>query len=367
MLLPVLGLVFVGLVVGLIMCLAVLHLGPKRGWIDQAGGEAHKAHAQPVVNAGGVAIFWTVVLPIAAVLIAVWAAPASVWPEALSIHVPGLRSQSLGAGLVLGAMLVMHVLGVIDDRRRLGPWSKLGVMLLTAALLAVAADVRVLHVLDQFGPAGYIASVALSVLWIVVVINAFNFLDNMDGLSAGVAMILAGLYLIVTLAGGQWFVAGVCALLAGTLLAFLCFNLPPARLFMGDGGSLVVGLLMAVISVRTTYYDPAAGGRHVHAVLMPLVMLAVPLYDFLSVTTVRLAAGASPFRGDQNHFSHRLVRLGLSRPRAVGLIWTCTLATGMSGLVLGWLDQDLALIVGIQALAILAVLALLETGVARRS
>src|SRR5690606_21547949 len=144
-----------------------------------------------------------------------------------------------------------------------------------------------------------------------LIINAFNFLDNMDGLSAGIAMILAGLYLIITLHGGQWFVAGLCALLCGSLLAFLCFNLPPARLFMGDGGSLVVGLLMAIISVRTTYYHPV-GEYYKHGVMMPLIMMAVPLYDLFSVTIVRLSRGTSPFRGDHNHFSHRLVRLGLS-------------------------------------------------------
>lgn len=361
----VLILVLVGLLIGSAMCAAVVHVSNKRGWTDAVGAEAHKQHEHVVPNTGGVAIFWAVILPMIGIMLAAWTVEVPAWPYELQRHMPGLRSETLTAALLLAAMIIMHILGLIDDRRRLGPWSKLGVMALTAALLAAAADMRVLLFLDAYGAPGYLLSVALSVVWIVLVINAFNFLDNMDGLSAGVAMILAGLYLIVTLAGGQWFVAGLCALLCGALLAFLCFNLPPARLFMGDGGSLVVGLLMAIISVRTTYYNPAAIDHHRHGVLMPLIMMAVPLYDFVSVTVVRLRRGSSPFRGDQNHFSHRLVRLGLSKQRAVGLIWLCTLATGMSGLVIGWLEQDMALIVGIQALVILAALALLESGVRR--
>jgi len=365
MLLAVLGLVLVGLLIGSAMCAAVLHVSAKRGWTDAIGAEAHKQHEAVVPNTGGVAIFWAVLLPIVGILLAAWAVPIESWPPELRQHIPGLRSETLAGALLLSAVVIMHVLGLIDDRRRLGPWSKMGVMLLAAALLATAADMRVLLVLDQWGPGGYVLSVLVSVVWIVLIVNAFNFLDNMDGLSAGVAMILAGLYLIITLAGGQWFVAGLCALLCGSLLAFLCFNLPPARLFMGDGGSLVIGLLMAIVSIRTTYYQPEAVDHHRHGVLMPLIMMAVPLYDFVSVTVVRLLRGMSPFRGDHNHFSHRLVRLGLSKQRAVGLIWLCTLATGMSGLVIGWLAKDMALIVGIQALVILAALALLESGVRR--
>lgn len=366
MLLAVLGLVLVGLLIGSAMCAAVLHVSHGRGWIDAIGAETHKQHDVVVPNTGGVAIFWAVILPMIGIMLAAWAVPPEAWPAELAQHIPGLRSETLAVALLLGSVVIMHVLGLIDDRRRLGPGFKMGVMLATATLLAIAADMRVLSFLDnRYGWLGYLVSVVVSVLWIVTIVNAFNFLDNMDGLSAGVAMILAGLYLIVTLAGGQWFVSGMCALLSGSLLAFLCFNLPPARLFMGDGGSLVVGLLMAVISIRTTYYNPIALDHHRHGVIMPLIMMAVPLYDFVSVTVVRLRRGSSPFRGDQNHFSHRLVRLGLSKQRAVGLIWLCTLATGMSGLVIGWLAQDIALIVGIQALVILAALALLESGVKR--
>src|SRR5207253_7517226 len=100
---------------------------------------------------------------------------------------------------------------------------------------------------------GYLPSVTLTVLWIVAITNAFNFLDNMDGLSAGVAAVATTAFLITALLVGQWFVAATLALLLGALVGFLCFNFPPATIFMGDSGSLVIGFILAVLTVRTTF------------------------------------------------------------------------------------------------------------------
>ena len=356
----------VGLVIASAVCVVLLRFSERRGWIDAAGGEAHKRHDRAVANTGGVGIFWAVAIPMVAVFVAAWAVPKGVWPQAIEIHILGLRSQTRAGALLLFAMTFLHMVGLLDDRRTLGPWSKLAAQFLVAGVLVGLADMRILHMLNDYGALGVAISALVSTLWIVLIINAFNFLDNMDGLSGGVAMILCGLYIVITLAGGQWFVAGLCALLAGALAAFLWFNLPPARLFMGDGGSLVVGLLMAIISIRTTYFDPEFGDQRMHALLMPVVMMAVPLYDMISVTLVRTWRGDSPMHADHNHFSHRLVRLGLSRRRAVGIVWLCTLVTGMSGVIIGELRGEVALLAGIQAGSILVLLAMLEMGAHRR-
>jgi UDP-GlcNAc:undecaprenyl-phosphate GlcNAc-1-phosphate transferase len=130
---------------------------------------------------------------------------------------------------------------------------------------------------------------------------------------------------------------------------------------MGDAGSLVVGFLVAFCSVRVTYYDPSMGPAPWWAVFTPLIVLAIPLYDLTSVTLIRLAQGRSPFVGDTQHFSHRLVRKGLSRRAAVMVIYACTLAAGLGGILLGRLTEGwAALLVVAQTLAILLVLALLE-------
>ena len=185
------------------------------------------------------------------------------------------------------------------------------------------------------------------------------------------AIVIAGLYLAATLLAQQWFIASVCALLIGALLGFAVFNFPTAKLYMGDAGSLVVGLLLAIISVRTTYYHwpdptdapgPASGSIDAswYGMLMPIVIMAVPLYDMITVTLIRLRQRRSPFVGDLNHFSHRLVRRGLSKRAAVMVVWMATAATGLGGVMFGSLAPWQALLVASQAAIVVALLARLE-------
>jgi len=348
---------------------AMVRVGRRLGQLDQpmAGGQPHKAHDRPVPNTGGVAIFAAVVLPLLAGLLAAWAAPPSVWQTylpAAAEHIPGIRQQTPLAMAILASVAVLHVIGLIDDRRHLGPGIKLIAQLLVAAVLAGLFDVRIFSFLGELGPIGALGSVTLSVLWIVAIVNAMNMLDNMDGLAGGVGAIAAAVYLAATLIGGQWFVAAAAAILLGSLVGFLVHNVPPARLFMGDSGSMIVGLMLAVISIRTTYFDPHAPGPAAgnwHSLLMPLVVLAVPIYDLVSVCVVRIYQGKSPFRGDLNHFSHRLVARGLSRRAAVAVIWLITLTTALGGITLTHATAWQAILIATQTLAILTLLATLES------
>ena len=195
-----------------------------------------------------------------------------------------------------------------------------------------------------------------------------NFLDNMDGLAAGVTVVAGGLLLVTALHSNQWFVASTLAVLVGTTAGFLVFNVAPAKIFLGDGGSLVIGMTLAVLTIRTTYWEPtiedsSSGGWFV--VLMPLAVLAIPLYDIVSVTLIRCRQGKSPFRGDHQHFSHRLVQRGLSPRRAVFIIWLLTAMTGIIGLLLPSLSPWQAAMAGGQIAVVIGVLILLETGVDR--
>lgn len=364
-----LSMIVVAFLVSAPLTWGLIRVGRRFGRLDAPdapGSGGRKNHQAPTPNIGGIAIFTAIVLPILLGLAAVWGVPASDWRgwfAPATPYLPGLRQQTPMALGVVGALLVIHILGLIDDRKRLGPFLKLGVQLLVAGVLAGFFDVRIFEFLGRsYGTLGVAVCVTLSILWIVIVTNAMNFLDNMDGLSGGVGAICAGLYLAATLLGGQWFVAAAAALLLGGLLGFLTFNFPPAKIFMGDGGSLTVGLLLAIISIRTTYLEPgsAAAPGAWYGVLMPLMVLAIPLYDFTSVTVIRLAQGKSPFVGDRNHFSHRLVRKGLSPRAAVIVIWLCTLAAGIDGIMLGSLPGWQAALAAAQSLTILTVLALLE-------
>ena len=256
----------------------------------------------------------------------------------------------------------MHLLGLRDDRRAMGPFSKLFIQLAITAAFVIYFDVRVLTALDNLLRMGRWPSVVLTVLWIGAITNAFNFLDNMDGLSAGVAAVCTAAFLVTAISIQQWFVAATLSLLLGALLGFLCFNFAPASIFMGDSGSLVIGFILGVLTVRTTFLRHGQEfGAGWYAVFAPLIVLAVPLYDLLVVSAIRISRGRSPFVGDTNHFSHRLVARGMSKRTAVLCIYLVTAATSVAAIILPHTRSPLiAALVFAQTVLILGVVALLE-------
>lgn len=286
--------------------------------------------------------------------------PARAFAERLSDSLPTFWAIVAGA-------IALHVLGLVDDRRALGPILKLAIQLAIAVAVVTLFDVRLLSVLGKWYAWGGAASVTLTVAWIVVITNAMNFVDNMDGLAGGLGMIAALVLMVATIVNGQWFVAASFALLAGSLWGFLVFNRPPARIFMGDGGSLPLGFLLATLVARTTFVDTEdttfALGSAWYGVFMPVAALAIPLYDIVAVSAVRIAKGKSPFVGGDEHFSHRLVRLGLTRTQAVHVLWMLAAMTGVSGIVLGSLRPWQAVLVGMQTVFALVILATLERAV----
>lgn len=361
MVVPILLLIPLAMLVSAPGTMLVIRLGHKIGALDTEpiAGQV-KMRRRRIPNTGGMAIFAAIGLPLAAGLTLVTLAPdvmVRVVP-ALEEHLPRVREQSVDAGVLLGCLFVLHVVGVVDDRRPLGPWIKLGVMLGLALVCVVATGSRLLTLLDGHVGGAWLSIVA-TVLWFGVVTNAMNFMDNMDGLSGGCAAVAASCFLVATLLNGQWLVAAVLALLIGALVGFLIFNFPPAKVFMGDGGSLVVGFALAFLTTRTTFYEPGRAGGW-YGVFMPLLVLAIPLYDFVTVTIVRLRQGKSPFVGDLNHFSHRLRRRGLSTRSVALVVYGLTAATGIAGIVLGSLEPWQAVLAATQVGVLLGTLALLE-------
>ena len=244
-------------------------------------------------------------------------------------------------------------MGLVDDRKGLGWRLRLGVQVGLAAVLA-ASGVRV----TLFGLGPYFGGL-VTVLWVVGLTNAFNFLDNMDGLAAGVGLIAALLFAGAQVAVGSLFVPGVLLGLVGALGGFLVHNRYPARLFMGDAGSNFLGFLLGALTVAGTYYRydrPVSP----YSVLAPLLVMAVPLYDTASVILIRLREGRSPFLGDRRHFSHRLVERGLTPRQAVRTIDLVTLAGGLGALLLHRLDAVGAAVVVAQTVCLLGLVAILE-------
>ena len=339
------------------MTMLVRRWALRRGFVDKPG--QRKIHVNPIPLGGGIVVFWITMAPILAVTgFALWCdsfgCPA--WlPGAIEQHIAGLCSRAPLAGVLVLSGALLHVMGLIDDKKALGPWIKLVVQLTVAALLATFGGMR----FSFFIPSAIVTTL-LSMVWIVVIINAFNFLDNMDGLSAGIAMICAIIILSAALSSGQVFVGGLLALLIGALAGFLVFNFAPARIFMGDSGSLLVGMLIAVATIRTTYYHESAQSGLWYSAFIPVVVLAVPLYDFISVTLLRISQGASPFVGDKQHFSHRLVKRGMSHRQAVLTIYLATAGCGLGATFLHQLSQTGAILVFIQTVLIVMIIAILE-------
>ncbi|MBQ18892.1 MAG: undecaprenyl-phosphate alpha-N-acetylglucosaminyl 1-phosphate transferase [Planctomycetaceae bacterium] len=347
----------------------VRRFAPGWGLLDRPG--PRKVHEVVTPLGGGVAVWLSVVIPLGLVSItACGCLPGLTLDRFLPAEVSAsLDFVQIGSRLgllwwILGGATLLALVGLIDDFRNL-PWlPRLAIQLLVAVGL-VLAGVRG----TVFLPWPWIGFVA-TVLWILVLVNAFNFLDNMDGLSPGIALIAASLFAVVLLTGTahpHWLVAGVLLVLAGSLAGFLCHNWPPAKIFLGDAGSYFIGLLLAALTVVGTFYEGGTGTDGRHVILAPLFILAIPLYDFTSVMLIRLGRGHSPFRPDKNHFSHRLVELGLSRRNTVLTIHLATLLTGLGGVLLYRVtDWTAALLILVLISCVLGIIAILET-VGRRA
>ena len=367
----VLALLLVGFAIALPATWLLVRLGHRVGALDTPGVAGHVKDLRRVPNIGGIAIFWAVAGPLAAGLVATTFAPDFV-AERFASLAPHLERIASARGtwitILLGAF-AMHLVGLVDDRRALRAWPKLFLQVGIALATTLFSDVRLLANFLAAYPGGELASVVLTVAWIIVVVNAVNFIDNMDGLAGGIALIAALAFMVATMLTAQWFVASTLALLVGALGGFLVFNVAPARIFMGDGGSLFVGYMLATLAARTVYIDTDHAGYALgsawYGVFMPIIVLAIPLYDGVYVTLWRISRGKSPFLGGHEHISHRLVELGLSKRRAVGVLWLLTAVTAMSAIGLGLLRPWQAALVGLQLLGIFAVMAVLETSVRR--
>ncbi|TVP97493.1 MAG: undecaprenyl/decaprenyl-phosphate alpha-N-acetylglucosaminyl 1-phosphate transferase [Planctomycetaceae bacterium] len=352
------------LVSGLVMFPIRRH-ARRLGLLDRPGG--HKSHVVPTPLGGGIGIWLGVVTTIAAGTLAVAACRGSEslrdWlPTVIATHLDGVWSR-VGEiwGLMAGGTILVG-LGLWDDRRGIGWQLRLGVQFLVATGVVLGLG----YGFTVFIPLPWLTQ-ALSIIWVVALINSFNMLDNMDGLSGGVAIIgCASLAVVMFSTPGtagepQWFVAALLMVLLGAAVGFLFHNWPPAKIFMGDGGSYFVGYLIAVATLIATYANYESGTPH--AVFAPVCALAVPLYDLTTVLWIRLREGRSPFQADQRHFSHRLVALGLSRTRAVLTIYLVCATCGLAAVLLTRVGVDsAAMVLGIVGCMLLLIGILESTG-----
>lgn len=300
-----------------------------RGWLDHPGGR--KRHPAPIPRLGGVAFFTSFALTVLAgfALAPVLTALPEVHALAPGIATALAEAHRVGPRLhgLLGGALVIFLVGLADDL--MGEKFSIGLKLLgqsAAAAIAVGAGIQV-----EFTGIPLL-NLAISFLWIVGISNAFNLLDNMDGLAAGVAISSAFIFFLNALALEEIFLCLILAALAGALAGFLRQNLYPARIFMGDSGALFIGFMLSSLTILEHYVSPASSS--LFPVLMPPLVLAVPLIDTALVIFIRVSEGRPIYRGDRCHLSHRLVAAGVPEPQAVKFLLLLTLALGMGALQL---------------------------------
>jgi len=277
-----------------------------------------KIHREPIPLAGGLAVLTGILIPLGVAALAVlgqWLGPATTDPMAYGV------ARRAGQMLALaGGALGVVVIGWWDDRYELSPRRKLAGQLLVATLVA-ASGIRV----TLFVPNLWF-SYAVTILWLVTLMNACNFMDNMNGLCGGIGVIGAFCFAWKAAVAGQFLVASMAFLGCGALAGFLPYNFPRASVFLGDAGSHLVGYLLGILAILPHFYTVDHPARL--AVLNPLLILAVPLADLVSVVVIRWRAGRPVYVGDTNHFSHRLVRRGLSPTTAVLVLWLAAAVAG---------------------------------------
>jgi UDP-GlcNAc:undecaprenyl-phosphate GlcNAc-1-phosphate transferase len=325
-------------------------LARRSGALDHPG--PRKIHSIPTPRLGGAAVF----LSFSGLVLAGWAAlPVLVtqpWAQAhfgsalaLLKEAPRVQGKLLA---VLGGAALCFAVGVADDvRGRVTVPAKLAVQAVAAAVL-VAADVRV-----SFLPWDWL-NVAVTMAWLMGITNAFNLLDNMDGLAAGVAAVASLVLLINAWLLGEFFICLLLLAFVGSLLGFLFFNAPPATVFLGDGGSLFIGFMMGSLTLLERYVSHASST--LFPVLMPVVVLAVPIVDTLTVVAIRLREGRPVYVGDTSHLSHRLLALGFTRRGAVGFLHLTTFSLGLGAASLTHAGVGQSLLVLLQTAGFVALL-----------
>jgi UDP-GlcNAc:undecaprenyl-phosphate/decaprenyl-phosphate GlcNAc-1-phosphate transferase len=316
---------------------------------EQKGFVAHpkkdRYHTRTVALGGGIAIVCSsVTLGIAAVAIAA---------EFLQPGTTGLMSLKTAVFFMLCG-LMLHFIGLYDDIKHTRPLVKLILQFIPALLCIFFTDTRIELFIEN-----KIATTFLTAIWLVLFINVFNFLDNMDGLTSGIAAITGSIVLTAALLSGQICLSLLISVFIGSLLGFLLFNFPPAKIFMGDCGSMYIGYFMAFATIRADYFIEGSD-ISLTAVFIPLIIMAVPLYDFTSVTLLRISQGRSPFQGDTQHFSHRLKRRGLTDTQVALTLYLATLCTSISAVFLYKAGLVESILVFAHTIMILSLIAILE-------
>ena len=307
-------------------------------------GEDRKLHNRSVPTIGGIIIFGAIVFSY------------SLWfPEEYN-HIDNMLSNFKH---LIAILILLFFVGVKDDIIGTAPLKKLGAHIIVGFIMVIMADIRIDSMHGIFGVRSLEIwqSYLLSLFVYVVIVNAFNLIDGIDGLAGGIGVIISGFFGLVFLFWGDIPLALLAFVLCGALVGFLVFNFSPARLFMGDSGSLVVGAIICVLSISVINLPELINGKTISSVGVPdwlasvnkpvLVMsiLVYPLIDTIRVFTIRAIKGTSPFSADRNHIHHRLISLGLNHSKTVLTLYLYNIIVVVSIVLINPKNPTVSLIV----------------------
>ena len=333
-----------------------VNIARRYNFFDRPAGI--KAHAQPTPFIGGVLVFvsfWSVIF--AGIFLA---------------HFLAHRRHDLGASLemlegiifltpkifwIFVGSAVMLGVGFLDDQEHWTPMQKLSGQVV--AVLILMSQGLSINLADALGIPGYI----FTFIWVLLIVNAFNFIDSLDGHCTGIAIISAIMLFWITQIIHQTLTAMFLVAFMGALLGFFPKNFKPAKIFLGDNGSLFIGYMMAAFTLLCRYYTPKATYA---TAFIPVLIFGVPIYDTVSVIAVRLFRGVPPWTGDRNHFAHRLVKMGMGDRAAVVFSYLIAITIGHIAVLLTQVNWFGAILIGIIFFFMITIIALLEYYAARR-
>jgi UDP-GlcNAc:undecaprenyl-phosphate/decaprenyl-phosphate GlcNAc-1-phosphate transferase len=274
---------------------SILHVARERHLYDDLGS-FRKHHDHGIPRLGGIAIF--VSFTITSLLF-------------------GFADRSLPINYLLTACIILFAMGLKDDLTGVNPVTKFIMQFVVAAILVVLGDIRLTSMYGIFGmyDLPYILSTGLSILIIMLIVNAFNLIDGIDGLASTTSIIANGTFAALFIYMKHYELAAVALAMVGATTGFLRYNLSPAKIFMGDTGSLLVGLISAVMAIKFIELNKLSGGALPAVLSAPALAFAIligPIFDTLRVFIIRIANGNSPFKADRNHVHHRILMLGFS-------------------------------------------------------
>jgi UDP-GlcNAc:undecaprenyl-phosphate GlcNAc-1-phosphate transferase len=294
----------------------IIRFAHKVGFLDYPS--PYKLHENPTPLLGGVAVYLGFAISFS-----------------LGVLLSGISRDGNLVGIFLGS-LVLLLLGLWDDRRKLSPSHKFFGQI-SASLLFIIFSQRVVILNSSFLDA------FILLLWIVGLINALNFLDNMDGLCGGITFIHCMTFFVIGVLNEQIIVVLISLSLAGALLAFLRYNFRPAKIFLGDAGSMLTGFLLACMGVLFVQKNPSH-----YTLLVPVLILSYPIFDITFVTFARLREGRKFYRGGKDHSTHRIVKMGIKQKHTIWGIYSFCLALGALGvLIYFFFDSPIKMLIAV--------------------